>query len=298
MKPVAPVRMGLLPFSELADGAAEAGSAVDTNKIAAAAKFVPYGLSVTRALDLSGQGGSRESAAELTGAIVLPRELAPQKWGAVDLEEAVDAKGNNLKGPDSDEQRFFGLHRRYFGSSNRDDAEAAAGNVCTHVVSLAFRPPEWKVNEIARVKGSAKLQYFSGSQVLKLTNAIPSKWIIEPSKSMGGGMDFSDKPLESVALDALGLKLSVQQAMIQAGMTMLTLESKGEPALKDAQVFDANGRPWPTFLEKRASGDENGTCQIMVAGKPQPPLSLALQVSGNAATVIVPVLVEHVSLVK
>jgi hypothetical protein len=46
MSPVTPPRMGLLPFAELAAGTAGAGTSVDTNKIAAAVKFVPYGLTV------------------------------------------------------------------------------------------------------------------------------------------------------------------------------------------------------------------------------------------------------------
>ena len=69
MSPVTPLRMGLLPFAELVAGnSAENGRHVDTNKVAAAAKFVPYGLLVTRSLDLSGEGGARESAAQLIGA--------------------------------------------------------------------------------------------------------------------------------------------------------------------------------------------------------------------------------------
>jgi hypothetical protein len=298
MKPAPLVRMGLLPFAELAAGISEAGAAVDTNKIAAAAKFVPYGLSVMRTLDLSGEGGSRESAAELTGAVILPKDFTPQKWGAVKLDEAVDAKGNNLKPAEADEERRFGSQVRYSGSANEDDAEADTNNVCSHVVSIGFRPPDWKVNEIARIKGSVSLQYFAGAQVLKLTNAIPAKWIADQSKMMNGEMDFSDKPLDSAALDGVGLKLSVQSGMIQAGMTILTVRAKGDAALKDVQVFDVNGRPWPTFLQEQDYGGESGSCQIMVAGKPQAPLSLALQVSGNGATVPVPVLVEHVSLTK
>lgn len=303
MSPVTPVRMGLLPFAELAAGAStDNGTTVDTNKVATAAKYVPYGLSVTRSLDLSGGGGAQESTAQLTGAVMIPQELAPPKWGEPKLDEAVDAKGNDLKPAADDEQRGFLMRNRYSENENGDDEEGQTNHVQQHVVAIAFRPPDWKINEIARIKGSISLQYFGGSQqVVKLTNAVPAKWITDASKTMGGGgFDPSEKPLNSAALADLGLSLSVQMGMVQSGMTMLTLQVKGTQAtLTDAQVFDADGKPWPTFLQQQDfGGGEEGSCQIMVAGKPQPPLSLALAASGGGASVTVPILVEHVALTK
>src|SRR5208283_3494632 len=53
--PVTPPRLGLLAFSQLTAGKAAAAVALpDTNKIAAAVRFVPCALQVTRTLDLSG----------------------------------------------------------------------------------------------------------------------------------------------------------------------------------------------------------------------------------------------------
>jgi hypothetical protein len=303
MSPVSPVRMGLLPFTELAAGAStDNGTTVDTNKIAAAAKFVPYRLSVTRTLDLSGGGGAQESAAQLTGTVMIPQELAPPKWGEPKLDEAVDAKGNDLKPAADDEQRGFSMHSRYSGNENEDEEESETNHVQQHVVTIAFRPPDWKINEIARIKGSISLQYFGGSQqVVKVTNAVPAKWIIDATKMRGGGgFDASEKSLNSAALADLGLSLSVQMGMVQSGMTVLSLQVKGtQTTLTDAQVFDADGKPWPTFLQQQDSGGgEESSCQIMVAGKPQPPLSLALAASGGGASVTVPILVEHVALTK
>jgi len=302
MSPVTPVRLGLLPFAELATGAStDNGTTVDTNKVAAAAKFVPYGLSVTRSLDLSGGGGAQGSAAQLTGAVMIPQELAPPKWGEPKLDEVVDAKGNDLKPAADDEQRGFSMRSRYSGNENGDEEESETNHVQQHVVTIAFRPPDWKINEIARIKGSISLQYFGGSQqVVKLTNAVPGKWITDASKMMGGGFDASEKPLNSAALADLGLSLSVQMGMVQSGMTVLSLQVKGTQAtLTDAQVFDADGKPWPTFLQQQDSGGgEESSCQIMVAGKPQPPLSLALASSGGGSSVTVPILVEHVTLTK
>jgi hypothetical protein len=301
MSPVTPVRMGLLPFSELAAGVMDNGTTVDTNKIAAAAKFVPYGLSVTRSLDLSGAGGSQESAAQLVGAISIPNEFTPQKWGDPVLEEVVDAKGNDLKPSNSDEARNFTMRSRYSQVTAGDDEESKSNTVPHHVVTISFRPPDWKINEIARIKGSVSLQYFGGAQLVKLTNAIPAKWIADASTMMGrGGFDSSEKPLNSTALAGLGLSLSVQTAMAQSGMTMVMLQSKGQQAaVTDVQVFDANGRPWPTFLQQQNFGGGDGDMyQILIAGQPQPPLSLALLASGTGAAVSVPILFEHVTLSK
>ncbi len=301
ISPVTPLRMGLLPFAELAAGAVVTGLAVDTNKIAAAAKFVPYGLTVTRSLDLSGEGGTGENAAQLIGAVVVPQEFAPQKWGDPRLDEVVDAKGNDLKPGDSDLPSRFSS---YQAMANGDDEEDSTNNnnLQQHVVVFNFRPPDWKISEITRIKGSVGLQYFGGSQVVKLTNAVPANWIADAASMMGGGaFDSTEKPLKSEALAGLGLSLSVQMSAAQSGMTMLDLQVKGkEAALMDAQVFDADGKPWPTFWQQQdlGQGGDMNQCQIFVAGKPQPPLSLAFLASGSGSTVEVPILVEHVPLSK
>ena len=116
----------------------------------------------------------------------------------------------------------------------------------------------------------------------------------------GGGYDYSEKPVNSAVLAGLGLSLSVQMGVAQSGMTMLTMQVSGKQAsLADAQAFDAEGKPWPTSLQQSDSGgNETATCQVLIAGRPQPPLSLALLVSGGGATVEVPILVEHIPLTK
>jgi hypothetical protein len=297
--PVSPVRMGLLPFNDLAVGSVTNGTSVDTNKVTAAAKFVPYGLSVTRSLDLSGTGEGQENAAQLIGAVVVPQEFAPQKWGEPQLDEVVDAKGNNLKVDDSNSGRGFMMRSGLSDMESGGDEGDVTNDLKQHVVAFGFRPPDWKIREIARIKGSVGLQYFGGSQVVKLTNAIPGKWIADPSKlMMGGGIDSTEKPLKSATLAGLGLSLSVQMGMAQSGITMLELQLNGkEAALMDAQVFDADGRPWPTFMQQpNFGGSDASVCQILVAGKPAAPLSLAFLASGGGLTVQVPVLMEHVTL--
>ena len=80
----------------------------------------------------------------------------------------------------------------------------------------------------------------------------------------GGACLCSPLPLSSAALDELGLALSLQMGMVQGGVTLLSLEVKGDQAdLSDAQVFDAGGRSWPTVLRRSHGGDEIG-CQVLV----------------------------------
>jgi hypothetical protein len=297
LSPVTPTRLGLLPFNMLVEGAGmDKGAAPDTNKIAAAVKFIPYGLLVTRSLDLSGEGGSRENGAQLVGAIVLPQEYAPQKWGEANLDEVVDAKGNNLKPNESAEGRFSSRRSRFSDTGNEE--EDGSTNVTAeqrHLVTLSFRPPDWKVNEIARIKGSVGLHYYGGSEVVKLTNAIPANWIVDAAKAQSGrSFDESAKPLSSAKLMELGLSLSLQIGMVQNGCTMLELQAVGKQAvLAEAQVFDVTGKSWPTFLQQQDSGEE-GTCQIVVIGTPPRPLSLAFVVSREGAAIDVPIFLEHV----
>jgi hypothetical protein len=296
--PLTPLRLALQPFADLPAGASStAGPAIDTNKISAAIKFVPYGLKVTRSLDLSGEGGGRESQAELIGAVVAPAEFIPQKWGVTKLDEATDDKGNDLKPKNPDQSRDFSMNVSSFGDD--DDEDAATNNLAgqRRIVSLTFRPPDWKVTGIARIKGFATLQYFGGSPVVvKLTNAIPASWIMDPSKMMSGSFDASPKNLDSHALNDLGLSVSVNTGMTQNGMTILALQVNGKTAtLTDAQVFDADGKPWPTMFSPQGSGEEE-SFQVLVTGNPHPPLSLALLATGGGTVVEAPILVEHVSL--
>lgn len=305
--PITPPRLGLLPFNQLIDGKAATTAALpDTNKIVASVRFVPYVLNVTRTLDLSGEGSGQASQAQLTGAILMPAELAPQRWGQVKLEEAQDAKGNSLMPKDETESMMSRI-TSYSSVSMRDDAQdEEQGETAPrketaekpHIVSLNFKAPEWKIKTIAKIKGSVELQYLGGSEVIKLSNAVPANLVMDMGKrsfsSFGSGSERGQ--ISNGRLAELGLTCRVQMAMIQSGMTILSLETGGgKAALVDAQVFDVDGRPWPTTLmQSESTGGEDRSCQIMVAGKPKPPFSLALAVGGVGASIGVPILVENV----
>ena len=182
-----------------------------------------------------------------------------------------------------------------------DDADTAKPKPTTekeHPVTLSFKAPEWKVKEIAKVKGALDLEYLGGSEVIKLSNAVPASLVMDMSKrsSISYSSDSERGQITDSRLAELGLSLRAEMAMVQSGMTTLTLQTGGgKSALVDVQVFDAEGRPWPTTLmQSDSSGGDERSCQVMVAGKPKPPFSLAVAVSGVGASVSVPIQVEHV----
>ena len=301
--PVTPPRLGLVPFGELTAGKMAVANALpDTNQIIRAARFLPYALHMKRSLNLSKEDGGGSGVAQLIGAVVLPADLAPQQWGEAMLEEVVDGKGNSLM-PEEDMEAvsrmrgFSGFGMRS-DTEEEDDPEAAnrkdAGEK-KHMVSLSFRAPEWKAKEIAKVKGVLDLDYSGGAEVIKLSNAVPAGLVVDVSGQSSDSLssDSEHGQIMDARLAELGFLLQVESALVQNGMTVLSLQTSGKKtALVDAQVFDAAGRPWPTTLLQPDSFDgEDRSCQAIVAGKPKPPFSLALAVSRVEASVEVPILI-------
>ena len=91
----------------------------------------------------------------------------------------------------------------------------------------------------------------------------------------------------------LGLSVRVSAASVQGGITTLSLEAGGgKAAVVDAQVFDAEGRPWPTVLAPADPAGPERAWQLLVAGKPRPPFSLGLELGGAGPVVVVPIVVE------
>ena len=292
-QPVTPPRLALADFSALQEGVFRIqGSAPDPAKIAAAVKFVPYALQVVRTFDLSGESGSRQNEARLIGALLVPNEYAPQKWGELKIEEVTDAKGNRLKS-----QNRGGSSNRYFddqaeaASEDGPEARQPAHNEKRRMLTLAFQPPDWGIKEIARIKASMELQYFGGANLVKLTNAIQTNWVREIKTGRDADSDSSAKKLSSPKLLELGFILSVQQCVTLGEITVLNLYSETKKGdITDAQVFDRSGKPWPTLVVSE-SGSES--VQMTIVGRPQPPLSLALLISGGGAVVGAPILLEH-----
>ncbi len=306
--PATPPRLGLVPFQQLSAGKSSAGPTLpDTNKIVQAARFVPYSLQVTRSLDLSGEGSSMPSQARLTGAILVPADLAPQRWGVPKLEEATDGKGNSLMPKENEEGNFSSRYDGFGMNGESDDEDQddsdekgkpAKSAEKPHMVALNFKAPEWKMKKIGRIKGVVELQYLGGSEIVKLTNAVPASLVMDMSKGAerNFSLDSDRGQIGDSRLAELGLSLKVQMAMVQSGMTTLSIEiTGGKAALMDAQLFDAEGRAWPTtFSQADSGGGEDHSCQLFVAGKPKPPFSLAVAVGGVGASIAVPILVENV----
>jgi len=303
-KPVTPVRLALTAFKDVVTGAVGPQVAKpDTAKILAATKFEPYALVITRSVDLSGEGGYSQTGAKLVGAVVVPRELAPQGWGEVKLEQVVDAKGKSLLGEENERRRFsmYG----HMDMSEPDEIEDDDGGgekkpaakpdpMHRQSVVLQFQAPEWKTKEIARIKGVAPMQYHGGAQVIKVASAI--KKVVDTKQAMFGGGDEGEQKLESAELTAAGVNIQHVQCMSQNGMTMIMLNGeRSKGTVTDMQVFDADGRAWPTAFNAREMG-MGGMMQAMVPGKPATPLSLAFVVSGVGATVDVPILLEKIAI--
>ena len=96
-------------------------------------------------------------------------------------------------------------------------------------------------------------------------------------------------------LGQLGAVVRLQAAAYQNGMTTLSLQTGGPNSLVDAQVFDAEGRPWPTTVWKpENNNDDFVQFQIMVPGKPKPPFSLALCFNAGGAAIKLPFQLERV----
>jgi hypothetical protein len=309
--PVAPPRLALGAFGEVAAGQYAGTTPLpDTNQVASAVKFVPYSLRLKRTVDLSGEGGEG-SQAQLAGAFVVPAALAPAQWGQPKLLEVLDAKGQSLlpkeDGEGSPHIRRFSHMDSEGGDENPEDAEGEAGapkakptDDVRREVALSFRAPDWKVKTIKSLKAAVPMQYLSGSEVIKFSNAVPAKLVMDmtkqtSSRSFGGEERGA---IEHPRLTELGLSVRVQMAMVQGTMTVISLQtSGGKQALVDAQVYDAEGKAWPTALaQDNEAGEEERSAQLMVTGKPKPPFSLALVWGGVGATVEAPIRLENIPL--
>jgi len=297
--PANKIRLGLAPFPQLAEEKTTGtGAAPEAKSILAAAKFVPKSLQVTRTVDLSGSGYGQGSQAILNAELALPTEFAPMKWGKPTVREATDASGANLivqeQGTTSPESAMFS--HRYGLRMNSPGADQARTNaaVAKQQLTLVFKAPEWRVKEIEVIKGEIELQYPGGMQILKLTNAVPASMVSTPRR---GRISYNSNPREILdpRLVELGATVKVQMAAYQNGITTLSLQTGGKNSLLDAQVFDADGRPWPTtFWKPEDSRDDEVYTQIMVPGKPKPPFSLALCFNAGGSTLKVPFQVEKV----
>lgn len=306
--PKGPVRPALLQFSELPSGAL--GNAVegpDEAAVRAAAKFVPCALQVQRTVDLSGSGYVGDSQAGLVGFVVLPASLKPQRWGKPELEEVLDANQRSLKLNEA--QELIGFPRGFsatveddsgWGTDEEKETERPAGPAEErHRVEFRFQSPDWSTKSISKLTGSITLQYGAGLYLAKITNAIPASWIPESTDTDESMLSRSGllpaqagtRLLASPELDQLGARITCGSVGSQMGGLTLLLETESDTCiLKEVQVYDADGKPCPTMsVSGPMMMDEEGETQILVAGKPKPPLSLGITISGGGTSVKLPI---------
>ncbi len=307
-QPQPPVRLALTSFANLKEGTVETGAKPpDPAEVLKQARFVPYKLMVTRLFDLAGEQHGGQNTSELTGAVVLPRALAPQRWGEAKLTEVADDRGKSLLVGGGDDDDRMSRYNRYRSRSSRgtpDEEKAAKEQPAEerHVVALSFKAPDIEAKRLARLKGTVEAQYFAGNRIVKIEKAVPKIESAQGGRTSyrGGGVD-GDEGIEHPTLKELGFKLSVQTAMRpQSGMTFLVLQGEGPAKVAEIQVFDAQGRPWSSYVNGQSgfSDGDSSMWQVMIAGAPEAPLSLGLLMSGVGAKASVPFTVQDVPLVN
>lgn len=298
--PESPLRLDLMTFESIKEGViGTQGKLPDTNQILKATRYVPQVLQTSRTIDLTGEASGGYQQASLTGYLAVPRTLAPVRIGEAKLLQVTDDTGKDLLPPAPTDEQYHAYMNQIqaINNPNGDDGDEAVPATASdqhYNVTFAFKTPEWKVREITRLRATVALPYYGASQLIKVEKAVAK--VFDPETST----DFEPpKPLVNATLKQLGLELTPQQAMMQEGMTMIMLQSKGsQAAVKEIQVFDADGHPCPGMFANGGMGGGGGGDQlsIMLPGKPKPPFSFALIVDGSATTVLVPIQLDHIPL--
>jgi len=308
-EPVKTTRLDLVPFGELKEQPVSEAPPIDLEKIKAATRFVPLVLQVTQSFNLAGEGFRGENSASLRGVVIVPRELEPVQWGEAKLEAIEDDQGEDLmlKG-DQDDSRYGRLSREYermnmLARRARDGEEPPD---VTHPVSLAFIPPSFEARTIARLEATITMRYPGGTHLVCVKDAI-AKDLIEntslekayehvPEDYYPGDDEEEDgaKPV----LDKLGVTLTLQKASRVEDEDVLVLDftlATEAGSVLQAQVFDANGRAWPTSVVGYPYYMPGaGRLRLCVAGEPEPPLSLAFIVKAVGPAVEVPIKLKDV----
>ena len=312
LAPRTPVRLGLLPFGELEDGPATGMRKPPAPaRVLAATGFTPHMLKTAHSFYLPGRGPGpleprkgtdrlHEAAADLLGLIELPRALAPDHWGAPQIDQVVDDLGTDLR-LDRDELGRLRTTRSGWDNTVVRELTAWASETVRRAVWLRLRPPPAKAAHIARLRGSATLEYFDDFHVVKLPNAIPREWVLGLAK---GGHARGHQRLEAPLLARLGIELIVVQVQREAGRvgrerpkTRFWFQVKSEaPRLLRIQAFDARGLPWPATPFGGHLFEEVHPHRFAIPGTPEPPFSLALLVSARSVKARVPIEIKDLPL--
>ena len=165
-------------------------------------------------------------------------------------------------------------------------------------VSFFFNAPDRDAQAIVSFKGEIELTYFAGSQVAKLDKAIEKDDVMDMAplikEETRAIPDFKEKKLDHPEWSDAGLNLTLLRVMAWGDSLAIYLRAEESgPLISQVQVFDGQGRPWPTvyFSETNVY-----LPSIVVLGNPELPLSLAFLASGGGSSVKVPIELSDISL--
>jgi hypothetical protein len=274
--PKTPLRMNLGNLKDIKEGTFSNNS-LDINKeiLIKAVKAIPVMLKISRYFDISGEDNfynNNDNAASFIGALVLPVELAPFRWGRGELKEIRDDLGKNyLPKKQSFSRKANALNSIY----KREQAKVKEKQkTATRFISFSFKQPVPEARSLKVIHGTIPLKYQGRTTLVKLTGEIPA---IKSNEN-----DFIMTNRVIIGSDKLkkhGLVVTLNSVSKNNQITTFALKQKGEEAIIDIQVYDRNGKPWTTILRLLSPGQDN--ISFMIAGEPEPPLSLSLLISGG-----------------
>ena len=291
-EPQTPARLDLWTFKDLKEGEAPGAPApIDVEAVRKAVRFVPCTLTVTRSFDLAGEGFHGENGASLFGIVLLPRPLAPARWGDPTLKEAADDRGNDLM-PGERDRYFSGrvMSRMALGFMQEEEEGKGAAesdpNV-RHEVMLGLKPPPQGAKKIVTLKADVPMYYTGGGHVLKVENVVPKDAILEMGPDRAMMQEPPGTAITSPQLQELGVGISTVQAVRTNGVTVLNLRVESESAIVGAvQIFDAEGRPWQSMVISQGFDEESGLAPVLVVGYPEGPLSMAFLINAQAKVMV------------
>ena len=281
--PHAPPRLALDRFADLAESTYELSAMPAADQLKKAANFAPCRMVIKRSFDISGLAyAGLDNFVKLVGAVEVPEQMAPQKWGKARLTEVVDDLDNNL----------------VMAEQNRHSSYLPAGGMAwempphRHPVTFKFTLPDRSAEKISRLKGEVELSYFSEARVLKADKVLGQDDISDMSGGVSG--NWKGKQINHEGLAEAGIRMTIRQAIFQQGLLIIMLETKPEDAvINDIQAYDKSGRPVPTILPPSMGG---AYTQLLIPGKPSLPVSLAFTVAGGGSTYRLPVALKDIGL--
>lgn len=316
-----PTRLGALPFDQMKvdpDERSRPQSYPSPERVGEETRFIARSVALRRwvKFDKEDQEEGRPGfggCAELHGAFLVSSAWVPLRWGEPHLEQVLDAQGRSLlrkhKSGRMDQSQWNDSNK---GGELAEGEKAAAqdlGRLRPQArVMLEFDAPAWDVRRLKLVQASAEFRYLESAEVIRITNAIPAATPRPQGRSVGdasrplpvsGPIELADERLLKQAVE-----VRVSSVVVKPLRTLIVLVTRGQAwsrgVLADAQVFDSRGRAWSTMLRDddpwKAHDLEVRSREILVAGHPEPPFSIALKVGSLGPAIRVPFVLRDLPL--